>query len=415
MKILHLVSGPISEGAARGAYWLHRGLVGLGVDSFLLNNSREQYQDVSVASLADTSARKIKSMLLPQLGGAPKYFYRKRKPWIFNTGFEGFDFTKHPHFEAADVIHLHWINGLVAMRTLRKIGKPIIWTLRDMWPFTGGCHYSMECNRYELGCGQCPQLGSSYTRDLSRLVVSNKRRSLPKDMRIVGVSDWLSDCARRSTLFQEFQIQTISNNIHSEEYFPVESEKARDVLGLPKNKKIVLIGAKSVDDFYKGFDLLIAALSQVKTENIHVVLFGLSSPEIVASMPFPLTELGFLSDTISLRLAYSAADVFIAPSRMDAFPKTPAESMACGTPVVCFDATGLADIVEHKVTGIKATPFDALDLARGVDWVLSLSPTRQQQIRAQSRERAKSQFDSKVIAAQYLKVYEEMLTERQSQ
>jgi glycosyltransferase involved in cell wall biosynthesis len=409
MKVLHLVAGSLSGGAARGAYWLHSGLRELGIDSIMLNNSRDNLGDESVISLAETMTHKVKFLLLPQLGGLPKLFYRKRKAFIFNTGFEGVDFTRHPAYELADIVHLHWINGLVAMRTLKKVKKPIVWTMRDMWPLTGGCHYAMDCERFELGCGKCPQLASQKTWDLSAAVVANKRSSLPKHMHIVGISNWLSDCAKRSLIFNDFNVQTITNNINTNDFFPIDTKAARSLLNLPQDKKIILIGARSVNDFYKGIDLFIEAMQYVRCEHAHIVLFGKLAPSILEKLPYPVTSLGFLSDTISLRLAYSSADVFVAPSRMEAFGKTLAESMSCATPVVCFDATGPADIVKHLVTGYKAKPFNTADLAKGIDLILMQNGEQKEYMRLASRRRAINKFDTSVVAREYISLYEEML------
>jgi glycosyltransferase involved in cell wall biosynthesis len=224
------------------------------------------------------------------------------------------------------------------MQTLRKINKPIVWTMRDMWPLTGGCHYAMDCEQYRTGCGKCPQLGSQFIHDLSRLVVSNKRRSLKKRMRLIGISEWLSSCARDSFVFSGFKIDTIANNIDTDQFFPVNRVNAREILGLPSNKKIVLVGATSITDFYKGYDLFVESIKSLDMSDIHVVIFGNTNTQALEKLGAQHTILGYLADTISLRLAYSASDVFVAPSRMEAFGKTLVEAMACGTPVVCFDA-----------------------------------------------------------------------------
>jgi glycosyltransferase involved in cell wall biosynthesis len=386
----------------------------LGFDSFLLNNGAEKTKENAVDSLTKTSADKLKLMLLPRLGGLPKYLYPQRKRWIFNTGFEGVDFTRHPAYKEADILHLHWINGLVAMRSLRKVTKPIVWTMRDMWPFTGGCHVgaALKCNRYEVGCGNCPQLNSKYKWDVSAAVVKNKQSSLPVDMRVVGISNWLSDCARKSVIFRDFKISTISNNIDTKEFSPIDSSVARQILKLPQNKKIVLVGAMSMDDEHKGFDLFLEAMSFLRHEDVHVVVFGLMSSEAQTRLIKPSTFLGFIADSVTLKLAYSAADVFVAPSLVDAFGKTLAESLSCGTPVVSFDATGPADIVDHRVTGYKAQPFESLDLAFGIDWVLSLCASDKARMSLASRQRAIDRFDIKVIASQYIQLYKEIMESR---
>jgi glycosyltransferase involved in cell wall biosynthesis len=407
MNVLHFVAGELTGGAARGAYWLHRGLREIGVDSHLMTNGRETYEDPSVISLNTSVSHKVKFSLLSRVGNIPTQLYRNRKGLAYNTGVAGIDITKHSLYERADIIHLHWINGLVAMHSLRKVKKPLIWTIRDMWPMTGGCHYSMECDRYTTGCGKCPQLGSTHERDLSLAVVQYKKKMLPQAMRLVGISQWLSECAEESAVFRGYNISTISNNINTNEFFPVEKAHAQQMLGLSTEKKIVLIGSTRLNDFYKGFSLFSDALRYLDLSGIHLVVFGKVVDEDIRELGIEYTILGKLTDTIALRLAYSAADVFVAPSRMDAFGKTLAESLACGTPVVCFDATGPKDIVSHKETGYKAVPFEPEDLAAGIDWVLSCSVDKYADLGTASRKRAVEYFDSKVIAMQYKKLYEE--------
>lgn len=407
MRVLHLVAGELTGGAARGAYWLHRGLCEIGVESHLLTNSRETYGDRSVTSLNINAVDKVKYSLLSHLDNLPKYLYRNRKDFIYNTGVAGIDITGHALYESADIVHLHWINGLIGMSSLRKVKKPLIWTMRDMWPMTGGCHYSMECDRYKAGCGKCSQLGSTNERDLSANIVQYKKKVLPKTMRLVGISNWLSQCARESEVFCLYDISTISNNINTKEFFPVDKAPVRGILGLHTEKKIVLIGSTTLKDFYKGFSLFRDSLRYLDLSGIHLVVFGMAADEDIRELGIEYTILGKLTDTLALRLAYSVADVFVAPSRMDAFGKTLAESLACGTPVVCFDATGPKDIVSHKETGYKAVPFEPEDLAAGIDWVLSCSDDEYTELCTASRKRAVECFDSKVIATQYKKLYEE--------
>jgi len=405
MKVLHLVAGELTGGAARGAYWLHKGLREIGVDSHVLTNSRETYGDPSVTSLSTSVVDKVKFSLLSHVGNFPKHLYRNRQNLIYNTGFAGIDITRHPLYESADIIHLHWINGLVTMHSLRKVKKPLIWTMRDMWPMTGGCHYSMECDQYKTGCGTCPQLGSTSGLDLSRAVVQYKKKMLPRSMRLVGISHWLSECAEESDVFRGYDISTISNNINTTEFFPVDKGHARQMLGLSSEKKIVLIGSTRLTDFYKGFSLFRESLRHLNLSTIHLVVFGKAAEQDLEELHVDYTILGKLTDTIALRLAYSAADVFVAPSRMDAFGKTLAESLACGTPVVCFDATGPKDIVKHKETGYKTVPFEPENLATGINWVLSRSEAEYAALSTASRKRAVEQFDSTVVAEQYRELY----------
>ncbi|MBD2422489.1 glycosyltransferase family 4 protein [Cyanobium sp. FACHB-13342] len=410
MKILHIAAGELSGGAAKGSYLLHQAQCKIGVNSKLLISGGDSYGDESVIALTACSQHKrIELALSQRIGNLPLSLYRRRRPWIFNTGLAGIDFTRLPDYKSADLVHLHWINGLVAIPSLQKVKKPIVWTMRDMWPLTGGCHYSMECNRYQEGCGKCPQLQSRSYFDISRFTVSMKRRCLPAKLQPVGISFWLSNAASSSAVFANHSVRTISNNIDTRVFAPTDQGTARSLLSLPSANKIILIGAQKLTDFYKGFDLFLDAIRYLARDDIHVVTFGHAAKAAMASILIPQIHLGFLADSISLRLAYSAADLFVAPSRMEAFGKTLAESLACGTPAVCFNATGPRDIVDHKRTGYKAQPFDAADLARGIDWVLGLPPDHYQAMRSECRETALKRFDSRVIARQYLNLYQEIL------
>lgn len=409
MKVLHLVAGQMTGGATRGAYWLHQALRGLGVDSQLLTNSKDSFGDESVISLADSAIGKLKFAVISRMGQAPVKAYPNRKRVIFNTGFDGVDFTRHSAYASADLVHLHWVSGLVSTRVLRKIEKPVIWTLRDMWPFTGGCHYSMDCEQFMQGCGKCPQLGSSRVSDLSRFIARHKRASVPKDIHIVGISRWLADCASRSSVFRGRQVQMISNNVDTRLFSPFPKDQARQALGLDVGKRIVLIGAGYIADFYKGFDLFLEALKSLRKENVHFVVFGKSGDGDLDSLGAKSTNLGYLSDSEALRMAYSAADVFVAPSRMDAFGKTLVEAMLCGTPVVAFNATGPKDIVEHRRTGYLAEPFSSQDLALGIEWVLDQAPEAYAEMCRASHDRAQQNFDSRVIARQYVELYRDAL------
>ena len=411
MKVLHIVSGELNGGAARGAYWLHRGLRKIGVDSYILSDSFDTLGDSEVFTTADSKKNKVIKLIRGQLDTAPSWLYRNRKRVIFSTGFFGKDFTKTRAYQMADIIHLHWINaGFVNMHHLKKVKKPIVWTMRDMWPMTGGCHYALDCIAYETGCGKCPQLASKFSHDLSKIVLSRKKKYVPKNIKLVGISIWQSECARKSSLFHDFDIRTISNNVDCQGFFPIPKDIARKLLGLPLNKKIILAGAQNMDDFYKGFDKYIQSLNYLENEQDHLLFFGKLDTSLLKNSGFEYTSLGYLNDTISLRLAYSAADVFVAPSLMDAFGKTLAESMACGTPVVCFNATGPKDIVDHKKNGYLAHPFDPQDLARGVKWVLK-DEKRFLELSHNARKKVEDYFDIQIVAKQYQSLYQEIMNE----
>jgi len=408
MKILHIVAGDLNGGAARGAYWLHSGLKELNIDSKIFTNSKITLGDNSVVTINNSKKRKAINIIRGQLDNLFPLFYRKRKKIIFSSSFFGVDFTKTNEYKEADIVHLHWINGsFVNIKHLGKIEKSIVWTMRDMWPMTGGCHYAMECDKYKTGCGNCEQLNSHSSYDLSKFILNRKKKYLPKDMKIVGISHWLSDEAKKSELFKDYDVRTISNNIDSKEFFPVDKDIARKILGIKSSKKIILVGSTNLKDFYKGFDKYLEAIKQLDKEKYFLCFFGNVDKNVVSDLGFEYKSFGYLNDNISLRLVYSCANVFVAPSLMDAFGKTIAESMGCGTPVVCFDATGPKDIVTHKVDGYKAESFKSDDLSSGIEWILNNK--NYEELCQKARNKVVREFDSVVAAKKYIELYEEIL------
>lgn len=408
MKILHLVAGELSGGAARGAYWLHLGLLEAGIESKILTNARNTLGDKTVLTIINSKPSQIKNSLRAQVDKLIVRPYPKRQKNIFSGGLAGYNFKNLKEYIEADIIHLHWINGgLVNIKDLESINKPIVWTMRDMWPITGGCHYSMGCTNFKEGCGNCVQLGSNNKNDISKFILERKVKFLPQKTVFVGLSNWLTQQAAESSFLKNKDTRTIFNNINCTDFFPLAKKTAREILGIQTNKKIILAGSTDSKDFYKGFDKYLSALKSLNPNKYHLCFFGNLDKSIISPMGFEFTNLGYLHDSISLRLAYSSADVFVAPSLMDAFGKTLTEAMACGTPVVCFDATGPKDIVTHLHDGYKAEPFRSDSLAEGIAWVTN-SPNYEQ-LCMNARNKVVDTFDYKIIAKQYKDLYHEIL------
>jgi len=415
MRVLHLIGGELTGGAAKGAYWLHQGLLKLGVDSRILTNSRETYNDLTVESIAQSKKQKIVKKIRAELDVLPITFYKKRKDIIFSTALFGYDFTKHPLYKWADIINLHWINGgFIKIKCISKVKKAIVWTMRDMWPMTGGCHYSMNCKKYENGCGYCDQLGSKIKYDLSWYLLRKKKKYIPKNLVLVGISNWISDCAKKSYLFKNLRVETLYNNVNCQEFFPINKNISKKIIGIPQDKKVILAGAIGLNSFYKGFSKYLKAVEQLQDKSKYFLLFfGRLDESLIKKLGLDYKDLGYLNDIISLRLAYSAANVFIAPSIMEAFGKTLAESMACGTPVVAFYATGPKDIVDHKINGYLAKPYETTDLANGIEWVLE-DNTRLKELSKNARTKAINEFNIIKIAEKYKDLYEDILKRKNS-
>jgi glycosyltransferase involved in cell wall biosynthesis len=411
MKILHLAAGQIPDGggATKGAYWLHEAQRKIGIDSTILINGSNNSDDNSVMSMRNTNFDKFKTSFIDKIGNLPVFLYPKRKKFHFDTGFTGINFLNLIKYKQADIIHLHWINGLVSIKIINKINKPVVWTMRDMWPITGGCHYPMDCNNYKTGCGYCPQLQSNNNFDLSKIILNYKKKFLKKNIKLVGVSEWISNEARKSYLFKDFDIRTIKNNINTNQFFPINKIVARQKLKIVTKKKVILTGAIRPEDYYKGFHKLSEILKKLDKNKYFLCFFGNININLVENFGLEFKNFGYIKDSDLLRNIYSSADVFIAPNIQDASPKTVKEANACGTPIACFDTTGLKDIVEHKVTGFKSKNFNSIELVSGIEWICNLKKVEYELLCFNSRQRMKKYFDSKVIAHKYKLLYNEIL------
>lgn len=411
MKVLHINTNDTGGGAARGCYWLHEELQSQNINSQMLVLRKESADD-TVHTLFEDGLKKVKERLVPRADRLLLRLYGKTSEEPWSVGFVPNNLVSRIRELSPDVVHLHWVgSGLLPIAALSKIKLPLVWTLRDMWPITGGCHYSGGCEQYQEGCGDCPQLKKSGEYDLSKLINQYKQRKWEGvDMNPVAISSWLAECANNSTLFKEREAKVIPNGIPLGKFAPVEKRQARELLGLKQDEKYILFGAiNAIQDRRKGFGYLRDALLSVCTEegDLSGLVFGNRESDPFREMDVPISALGFLNDTISLRLVYSAADVMVVPSLQEAFGKTAAESLACGTPVVCFKGTGCADIVEHGKSGYLAAPRSSEDLARGIREIVESE--QYGSLCDNARSRAEQLFDIKTVAQRYIKLYSRVL------
>lgn len=419
MKVLNINSSDILGGAAKAAYRLHKGLQLVGADSQMLVQSKSS-DDFTVLG-GKTKLEKGLGKVKPTLETLPHNLYRKREKTIFSTQWLPSNIHTQINQLNPDVVNLHWICGsFVSIQTIAKINKPIIWTLHDMWAFTGGCHYGGNCEGYLKNCGNCPQLHSNQSWDLSRWIWQRKSKAWHSlNLMIVTPSRWLADCAKKSSLFEGYRVEVIANGLDVSLYKPIDKKFARNLLNLPQHKKLILFGAMSAtSDKRKGFQFLIPALEklalQKKAKDFELVVFGASQPAQDHNLPFKINYLGRLNDDITLALTYNSADVMIVPSIQEAFGQTASESLACGTPVVSFDSTGLKDIVDHHVNGYRAKCFSPEDLAQGIIWVLE-NDERWQTLSKNARKTVEEKFTLQLQVQKYLQVYREAINQYEKQ
>ncbi|MBF2057303.1 MAG: glycosyltransferase family 4 protein [Cyanobacterium sp. T60_A2020_053] len=421
MKSLLVNTNDISGGAARAAYRLHQGLsLTDGIDSMMLVQNRVgDNHSVVTADSPQDKWRKLVTKIRPTMDNLPKNFYPNRQKTPFSVQWFPNSIARVINDLSPDVVNIHWINmGFIPISSLKQIKAPLLWSLHDMWAFTGGCHYAGDCLSYLDSCGICPQLGSQKENDLSRQIWLRKSQQWQNvDFTVVALSHWLKDCCLKSSLFRDRRIEIIHNGIDTNIYKPLDKKFARNILNLPQDKKLILFGAMSAtSDGRKGFQFLAPSLEILKdNDNLELVIFGASRPSQNADVCGLKTNyLGRLNDDISLALAYSAVDLFIAPSTEDNLPNTVMESLACGTPCVAFNIGGMPDLITHHHSGYLAKPFDVNDLAHGITWVLE-DEGRWNQLSQSARQTVLEKFTLKIQAQKYLELYQDVIANNQSQ
>lgn len=408
MNPLLLSTYDLYGGAGRAAFRLHQGLQSLDIPSKLWVQNKSSWDASVQAPLKGWE--KAWSALRSTLDAFPLKLYPQRKATAFSPQWLpsriGQAISTHPF----DVVNIHLAtNGFIPIQALKAIRQPIVWTLHDMWAFTGGCHYGEDCVRYRDSCGQCPQLASTNSWDLSHILWNKKHRSWQnRKITVVTPTHWLADCARKSSLFRQNRIEVIPYGIDLQAYRPMDKQAARNTLNLPSDKQMVMFGTTHLLDKRKGFSFLKEALDRLKQSssfnNLIVALFGISDKSL--DLPYPSYFLGNLSDDLSLSLAYSAADVFVLPSLQDNMPNTILEALACGTPCVAFRTGGLPDLIDHEKDGYLAETRNTRQLADGIRWVLE-DKRRHTGLRENARQKAMTHFDSKTQAKRYATLYQE--------
>lgn len=311
------------------------------------------------------------------------YINRKniKKYGSFSYPILGTNVANIDEIEQADVIYIHWaLGGFLNFRSIRKLAKlkkPIIVIMHDMWPITGGCHYSFTCEKYVTQCNDCQMFDGQKKNDLSLKGFKKKLEIYSKfdNLYFVSPSKWLYDCAKKSFLLKEKPIFYIPNAIDNTLFKPFDKNVAKSILNIDANDTVIAFGAMKVDNPYKGWSYLQKALDILKQrdelKNITILIFGSSHNKKMADeIPFKTHFMGRLSDDYSINLAYNAADVFVVPSLADNLPTTVVESMCCGTAVVGFKVGGIPDMISHKENGYLAQYLDAEDIANGIKFCI---------------------------------------------
>ena len=341
--------------------------------------------------------------------------FRKHNLFAVDIANTGTDITSIPEFQEADIIHLHWINqGMLSLNDIQKIlqsGKPVVWTMHDMWPCTGICHHARECDKYHQECHHCPYIykGGS-KKDLSNQVFKKKKELYQlAPITFITCSQWLKGRAGQSALLNGHTIVDIPNPINTSLFKPQNTLVARNRMGLPTDKKLILFGSVKVTDKRKGIDYfiesckLLAETHPELKEELGVVVYGKNSEQLKSMIPFQVFPLDFINSDKELVNVYNAVDLYVTPSLEENLPTTIMEAMACGVPCVGFNVGGIPEMIDHLHNGYVAEYKSAEDLANGVIWTLNESEYHT--LSEEACRKAVSNYSESIIAKKYIDIF----------
>lgn len=414
MRVLLINTTERTGGAAIAAHRLMEALINNGIKAKMLVRDKQSDQPVVVPLEAATWRLKWKFVWERFVIWAANKFRRHR---LFEVDIAnvGTDITRLPEFKQADVIHLHWVNqGFLSLENLRRItasGKPVVWTMHDMWPFTGICHYSGTCDRYKTHCHHCPVLyGGGGDDDLSARVFARKQKWMHEsDITFVACSNWLAGLAHESSLLKNKRVVSIPNAINVNLYHPSDKGEARRRCGLPEDKLLILFTAFRTTNPIKGLRylqeacVLLAAKHPELKDRLGVVAVGKAGDELAGTFPFSYYPMNYITDEHKLVNLYNAADLFVIPSLQDNLPNTVVEAMACGIPCVGFNVGGLPQMIDHLHNGYIANYCDAADLANGIHW--ALTDGNYAELSEMATRKAVTAYSERSIARQYIDIY----------
>ena len=309
----------------------------------------------------------------------------------------------------APLVHLHWINNLLSIEDIGKINKLIVWTLHDMWPFSGIEHISYDSDAFFYENSPKVTLDNNLSLDTFRL---KQEYWYQQKFTLVAPSHWLADCARRSILFNNCDISVIPHPIDYDFWSPKNPTNSRVKLNFDINKKqILFLGQNAINDSNKGWDLLqevLLTFFQSSDIEFELVVVG-HSGEIVSNYPYKIHSVGEISDDEILIDLYSAVDLLVVPSRFEAFSQVTLEAQSCGLPVVGFNIGGIPDILIHKKTGWISATFDLIDFSKGINWILK-EEGRSEKLGLNGRKNVIKKFSSERVSKQYYDLYQKVLT-----
>ncbi|MDD5895208.1 MAG: glycosyltransferase [Prevotellaceae bacterium] len=420
MRVLIVNTSEKTGGAAVAATRLTEALNKNGVKARMIVRDKETEQ-ITVASVGNPLLQQWR-FLWERLVIFCHLHFSKEHLFDIDIANAGTDITATREFREADLIHLHWINqGFLSLGSIKKIidsGKPVVWTMHDVWPATAICHITFNCRHFVSHCHKCRLLpGNGSDNDLAAKVWKRKKALYGNhDIAFVACSKWLASEAKKSALLTGSNVTAIPNPIDTHVFCPGDRKLAARTSSLPADKRVILFVSQRATNPYKGMEYLVDACNKLAQhypemrDNTVVAILGGHSEEVVEKIPFEAFPLGYVSDTKRIVEIYRAVDVFVLPSLSENLPNTIMEAMACGVPSVGFKVGGIPEMIDHKRNGYVADYCNAADLAAGIRW--ALDEADKAAAREECLKKVSQCYSQHNVAMKYIEVYNQAIASK---
>ncbi len=409
IKVLHVNYHDSKGGAAIAVQRIHEAQVLNGIKSKILVAVKETTSENVIGP--SSSIEEIKWKFLLSMNRKFEKIQKKKRYDSSSYNILPNNFYKKINKLDYDLVNLHWIgNNLIPIKSIPKINKPIIWTLHDMWPYTGTEHYTLD-NRFEYGYNSKNKSQNTKGLDLDRFCWNLKKKNYPKNIRVVATSSWQAENVKKSQLLKDKKFVKIPLPLNFNFWKPLDKKVSRKNLNLPLNKKIILIGAENLDYKRKGLNLMKNIFPALIRNNFYLVAFGRITKdffkEIDNSHFISFNEIK--SNTLDLKTLYSASDLFIAPSIQESFGQTVLEAASCCLPSICFENNGISEIINHKKNGYIAKLNNMDDFITGVNWIIN---NLDKIVMENQLQKIKDKFNMENVGLQYKNLYLDVLNNK---
>ena len=418
MRILIVNTSERTGGAAIAAGRLTEALKSHGIKAKMLVRDK-QTDRISTVALGG-GWKQVRKFVWERVVIWINSHFRRERLFSVDIANTGNDITRLPEFKEADLIHLHWINqGMLSLKVIRKIlasGKPVVWTMHDMWACTGICHHARTCTAFHSECGACPMIYSQKRKDLSTRIFRQKQRLYASGgIHFVTCSHWLEGMAKQSALLVNQPVSVIPNPISTTLFHPMKQTEARQKLALPTEGKLILFGSVKLTDKRKGIDYMVEACRLLAKqhpalkEQLALVAVGMHAAELQPLVPFKVHNMGYVREEHQLVEIYNAADLYVIPSLDENLPNTIMEAMACGTPCVGFPTGGIPEMIDHLKNGYLTKEHSAEQLAEGI-YTLLTTPAYES-LSHEAVAKVNACYSERSVANQYGQLYAKLLKE----